>query len=97
MRRRHRPTLAELRGSILLAPDVPAGEIIHAVDDMHDRLRDEVLRALRETTNRCNREGLRGSKPLHSGVHQSKLVVEHWEADKALRAVFDRRKRKARR
>ncbi len=86
--RKRRPTLTELRAAIRSGQTFSRSQIVNALDDMHDRLRDEVQRALADAVN-----GYGGFVPFRG---QDKVLVVPWgDASRAARNVFDRRKRRS--
>lgn len=89
MTRKKRPSFAEFREALRTTTPINRTALVEAADLMHDRLRDEVYRAV---------SGAGGSKltagfMTFSGV-PNVLMVTHASVDRAVRAVFDRRKRK---
>jgi hypothetical protein len=85
--RKHRPSLAELRASIRSGQTFSRAQIIDALDDMHDRLRDEVQRALADAVNSY------GGFVQFNGA-KAVLVVPWDSVERAARRPFDRRKRR---
>lgn len=85
----NRPTLAEMK-ELICCGTVMESELCDYLDAMHDRLRDEVVRALREAVNDKETGGF---VPFLGGTE---LMVTHDGAEERIRAVFDRRKRRQR-
>jgi len=86
MTRSKRRTLRELREQIWTGTLNDRVAIVRALDGMHDRLRDDVIRALNSAVNNSG-----GFVTLNG--KENVLVAPHTQAYEAIRAVFDRRRR----
>lgn len=88
MSRKHRPSLVELRDGVRFGTISGIAATLDAIDDMHDRIRDEVLRALGEATNSYHAS--RPWAPTEPPMMPFEATRER------VRVLFDRRKRKGR-